>query len=55
MKNKNLQATAKLSRDLFELKTAERVCAANNAGNSGHTEICQHAWHRRFGHAFNPR
>ena len=51
MKNGELLATAQLSPELYEVKTAERVCAVSSTITASHcTEDCQHVWHRRFGH-----
>lgn len=51
MKNGELLATAKLSPELYEVKTAERVCAVSGTIKARHcSDDCQHVWHRRFGH-----
>ncbi|XP_078038119.1 uncharacterized protein LOC144470622 [Augochlora pura] len=38
VKNGKLQATTKLSPELYEVKTVERACAASGVTNTGHTE-----------------
>ena len=47
-------ARAILHSDLYEIKTTEKACAANQVikvkNSKGHSENCQHVWHRRFGH-----
>ena len=50
LKNGELQATARMFSELYELKTVEKTSAVNEAINTGHADNCQHSWHRRFGH-----
>lgn len=50
MKNGKLRAVEKLSPELYQVNTIEKAYIANEFVNKGHTEFCQHTWHRRFGH-----
>ncbi|CAK9820236.1 Copia protein [Anthophora plagiata] len=49
-KNGQLRAVATLSPDLYRVKTVESACVASERIGTKHTDNCQHAWHRRFGH-----
>ena len=48
--NGEVRAIASLSPELYKVKLVERACTASEAIKSGHSEDCQHMWHRRFGH-----
>ena len=56
IKNGKVKAVARApsNSDLYEIKTAQRACTANQVvkekASEGHTESCQHVWHRRLGH-----
>ena len=49
-KSGEVRAVASLSPELYKVKLVERAYKASEAIKSGHSEDCQHMWHRRFGH-----
>lgn len=54
-KEKDVQGVAYLSPDLFELRLVNKAFATLDnthiqTHSHKHNELCQHSWHRRFGH-----
>ena len=49
LKDGVIKAKAVLTSELYELRTAEKVCAVKDSVRID-SENCQHSWHKRFGH-----